>query len=317
MIRATIASIVKKRIRKSSQVFSLFIDLLKQILEKRLRELLPDLSIKVRDRDQFILDQMESAFSSTLANRTLSKRLWIASQRLTQILDRTLAEGIKSSKQIDDLVSEMQSAIDSANQSHHALEAKFGQDWMSRLHKVSSRLIQDPSQRAKWNQAMRKARTLVEQITNEPQRNRALGILSKLSAGVTNANQRLIDSALNDHLVDRQSKYLERIARTERGIAQIRAVGDANRSDPDVIGFRWMLNTLHDHEPEPDICDKLANIEVGFGRGVFSKKEFPRSVGHPNCRCKIIPVILPNKERGSVSLSSIRNELPQGFLSTD
>lgn len=313
MMRDTIANIVKNRIKKP---FSIFIELLKKILEKRLREIIPEMSITVRDKDQFIRDQMEVAFNTSLAHRTLSQRLWIASGRLTQILDRTLAEGARSYQRIDELVDEMQSAIDLANQQPGALEANFGADWMTRLHKVSSHLITDPKQRAKWNLAMKRAQKLVDQILDEDKKRKALQILNKLKQGVYSANQTLIDSALNDHLVNRQSKYLERIARTEMAIARIRAVGDSMKNDRDVIGFQWVLNTLHDKEPEPDICDKLANIEVGLGKGVFSKKEYPRSVGHPNCRCKIIPRVSKNKERGTVSLDSIRNELPQGFLST-
>lgn len=155
-----------------------------------------------------------------------------------------------------------------------------------------------------------KSRKLAEKIRDAPSRRKALESLRKIEEAVKAANQELLDAAINEHLVNKQARYLLRIARTERQIANIRAVGDAMAKDRSVIGFRWKLNALH---PEPDICDRLANVEFGLGRGVFPKGSCPRSVGHPNCLCTIIPVTRPASERGTVPPDSIKSQLPSGF----
>lgn len=255
-------------------------------------------------------DAMAQAFEARIAGKTLSRRLWIAADALMQNLGRTLAEGVRSGARINRLVAEMQAAIDKAAGVAGKIEFDVSKDWLARLNKTSRGLIADPAGRAKWNKTIAKARKLADQIRDAKSKRKALESLRKIEEAVKTANQELLDSAINEHLVNKQARYLARIARTERQIANIRAVGDAMAKDKGVIGFRWKLNALH---PEPDICDSLANVEFGLGKGVFPKKSYPRSVGHPNCLCTIIPVTRPNPVAGTVFPESIKSQLPAGF----
>jgi len=301
---------IAKAVRERRNPLPDFVSLVQSLLRKTLWKIVPRLPVPVQDREKFVSDAMASAFETRIAGKTLSRRLWIAADDLMQNLARTLAEGVRSGEKISKLVAEMQSAIEKAAGVAGKVEFDVSKDWLARLNKTSRGLIADPSGAAKWSRTIAKSRKLAEKIRDAPSRRKALESLRKIEEAVKAANQELLDAAINEHLVNKQARYLLRIARTERQIANIRAVGDAMAKDRSVIGFRWKLNALH---PEPDICDRLANVEFGLGRGVFPKGSCPRSVGHPNCLCTIIPVTRPASERGTVPPDSIKSQLPSGF----
>lgn len=309
MIRG-IREAIAKAVRERRNPLPDFVSLVQSLLRKTLWKIVPRLPVPVQDREKFVSDAMASAFETRIAGKTLSRRLWIAADDLMQNLARTLAEGVRSGEKISKLVAEMQSAIEKAAGVAGKVEFDVSKDWLARLNKTSRGLIADPSGAAKWSRTIAKSRKLAEKIRDAPSRRKALESLRKIEEAVKAANQELLDAAINEHLVNKQARYLLRIARTERQIANIRAVGDAMAKDRSVIGFRWKLNALH---PEPDICDRLANVEFGLGRGVFPKGSCPRSVGHPNCLCTIIPVTRPASERGTVPPDSIKSQLPSGF----
>ncbi len=305
-IRGAIAEAVRER----RNPLASFVSLMRSLLLKALWKIVPRLPVPVQDRERFVSESMASAFETRIGGKTLSRRLWIAADSLMQNLGRTLAEGVRSGARIDKLVGEMQTAIDKAAGIAGKVEFDVSKDWLARLNATSRGLIADPAGRAKWSRTIAQARKLTESIRDAKSKRKALESLRKIEEAVKAANQELLDAAINEHLVNKQARYLLRIARTERQIANIRAVGDAMAKDRSVIGFRWKLNALH---PEPDICDRLANVEFGLGRGVFPKGSCPRSVGHPNCLCTIIPVTRPASERGTVPPDSIKSQLPSGF----
>lgn len=307
---AEIRAAIKTAVRERRNPLASFVSLMRSLLLKTLWKIVPRLPVPVQDRERFVSDAMANAFETRIGGKTLSRRLWIAADSLMQNLGRTLAEGVRSGEKISKLVAEMQSAIDKAAGAAGKIEFDPSKDWLAQLSRTSRGLIADPAGRAKWNKAIAKARKLAESIRDARSKRKALESLGKIEEAVKAANQELLDAAINEHLVNKQARYLARIARTERQIANIRAVGDAMAKDRSVIGFRWKLNALH---PEPDVCDFLANVEFGLGRGVFPKGSYPRSVGHPNCLCTIIPVTRPAAERGTVSPDSIRSQLPAGF----
>lgn len=308
---AEIRAAIKTAVRERRNPLASFVSLMRSLLLKTLWKIVPRLPVPVQDRERFVSDAMAQAFETRIGGKTLSRRLWIAADSLMQSLGRTLAEGVRSGEKITKLVTEMQAAIDRAAGVAGKIEFDPSKDWLAQLSRTSRGLIADPAGRAKWNRTIAKARKLAEAIRDAKSKRKALESLRKIEEAVKAANQELLDAAINEHLVNKQARYLLRIARTERQIANIRAVGDAMAKDRSVIGFRWKLNALHPREP--DICDRLANVEFGLGRGVFPKGSYPRSVGHPNCLCTIIPVTRPAAERGTVSPDSIRSQLPAGF----
>lgn len=309
MIRG-IREAIAKAVRERRNPLSDFVSLVQSLLRKTLWKIVPRLPVPVQDRERFVSEAMASAFETRIAGKTLSRRLWIAADDLMQNLGRTLAEGVRSGEKISKLVAEMQAAIEKAAGVAGKVEFDVSKDWLARLNKTSRGLIADPAGAAKWSKTIAQSRKLAEKIRDAPSRRKALESLRKIEEAVKAANQELLDSAINEHLVNKQARYLARIARTERQIANIRAVGDAMSQDRSVIGFKWVLNALH---PEPDICDRLASVDFGLGKGVFPKRLYPRSVGHPNCLCTIIPVTRKNPIAGTVSPESIKSQLPTGF----
>lgn len=307
---AAIREAIKNAVRERRNPLTAFVELMRSFLLKTLWKIVPRLPVPAQDRERFVSDAMAQAFEARIGGKTLSRRLWITADTLMKNLSAMLAEGVRSGTRLTKLVDEMQTAIDKAAGAAGKIEFDVSKDWLARLHQTSRGLIADPTGRAKWNKAIAKARKLADSIRDARNKRKALEALGKIEEAVKAANQELLDAAIHEHLVNKQSRYLLRIARTERQIANIRAVGDAMAKDRNVIGFRWQLNALH---PEPDICDRLANVEFGLGRGVFPKMSYPRSVGHPNCLCIIIPVTRPVSERGTVSPESIQSRLPAGF----
>lgn len=306
-IRAAIAKAVRERRNPLSD----FVSLMQSLLRKSLLKIIPRLPVPIQDREKFVSDAMAKAFDARIAGKTLSERLFVSSEDLMKNLSGVLKEGIRSGTKISRLVNEMQAAIDKAAGVAGKIEFDVSKDWLAELNKTSRGLIADPAGRVKWDKTIAKSRKLAEKIRDAQSKRKALESLRKIEEAVNAANQELLDAAINEHLVNKQARYLARIARTERQIANIRAVGDAMAKDRNVIGFQWKLNALH--PAEPDICDSLASVEFGLGKGVFPKKSPPRSVGHPNCLCTIIPVTRKNPIAGTVSPESIKSKLPDGF----
>jgi hypothetical protein len=61
---------------------------------------------------------------------------------------------------------------------------------------------------------------------------------------------------------------------------------DDTHNNPGIIGYQWRLSASH---PRPDICDFYANIEMGLGKGVWTKESVPHHKAHPHCMCLLIP----------------------------
>ena len=58
-------------------------------------------------------------------------------------------------------------------------------------------------------------------------------------------------------------------------------------ADDDVQFVRYRLSSLH---KKKDICDFYANLDIGYGRGIYPKKEARAVPLHPFCRCGYEPV---------------------------
>ncbi len=87
-----------------------------------------------------------------------------------------------------------------------------------------------------------------------------------------------------------------------------RAVIASAEGDDSIIGFQWRLSGSH---PATDICDYYANIEMGLGKGVWTKEAVPHHKAHPHCMCLLIPRVTPIKRAGSKNYAEfIRNATP-------
>jgi hypothetical protein len=88
-----------------------------------------------------------------------------------------------------------------------------------------------------------------------------------------------------------------------------RAVISSTESDDSIIGYQWRLSASH---PATDICDYYANIEMGLGKGVWTKEAVPHHKAHPHCMCLLIPRVTPIAQKGSKNYAEfIANTTPE------
>lgn len=87
-------------------------------------------------------------------------------------------------------------------------------------------------------------------------------------------------------LEEKTRYYAERIARTESVRAWFDGFIAENQDDPDVWGYKWVLSGKH-HLVGFDQCDLCANMDVGFGKGIYPKSKVPSIPRHPHCMCML------------------------------
>lgn len=87
---------------------------------------------------------------------------------------------------------------------------------------------------------------------------------------------------------EHKARYqIERIARTEASRAWFDGFIARYQNNSKVFGYRYKLSPLHNIF---DQCDVLANINIGYGKGVYPKNNMPKIPRHPHCMCKLQPV---------------------------
>ena len=87
--------------------------------------------------------------------------------------------------------------------------------------------------------------------------------------------------------VEEKTRYhAERIARTEAARAWFDGYIAERESDEDVWGYRWRLSSRH-HLCPFDQCDVCANMDVGYGKGIYPKHKVPSIPRHPHCMCML------------------------------
>lgn len=99
-----------------------------------------------------------------------------------------------------------------------------------------------------------------------------------------------------------------RLARHEVQRVYASAAIETARLAPLRIGLAWRLAAEH---TEPDGCDSVAAIDIGYGPGVYQASELPPYPPHHGCRCDLEAVVIDG-DRGlddAILLASV-NALP-------
>ena len=87
--------------------------------------------------------------------------------------------------------------------------------------------------------------------------------------------------------IEETTRYqAERMARTEAARAWFDGYIAAREDDSDVWGYRWRLSSRHYRCPF-DQCDVCANMNVGYGKGIYPKNKVPSIPRHPHCMCML------------------------------
>ncbi|TAN51574.1 MAG: hypothetical protein EPN21_06300 [Methylococcaceae bacterium] len=253
-----------------------------------------------------VLRLTEEAFSQRWQDgKNLSSRLWAWKTEMRAGVERELAAGVKSGAGVNQLVYDMQRAIEKAGSKFETVYVD-AEDWVSDLAGAGRRLIHNPETRAEWESVVRQARRHMDLLKESGTRHAAVKAFQAISKAVKLGREDLLGKALKWWAYDKQLYLLKRIARTEMATAAHRAVIAGAENDATIIGFQWRLSASH---PAPDICDYYANIEMGLGRGVWTKDAVPRHKAHPHCMCLLLPRVTPVKTKGSASYADFMHNL--------
>ncbi|WP_446807967.1 hypothetical protein ACH50O_11670 [Methylomonas sp. 2BW1-5-20] len=241
---------------------------------------------------------------------TLSDRLWKWDNATRDGVAQVLQDGIRTGRAVDTIAMDMQRTIErTAGEQRFKIVSEHIDDWVAELHSAALELIHDPAARADWNAAVENAREIIDGLKTTGSRSAAERVLSEMQKAVEKGREELLDKAVKWWTYDKQLYNLKRIARTEMANAGHRAVIDSTIHDTTIIGYQWRLSASH---PVTDICDYYASIDMGLGKGVFTKDTVPKTKAHPHCMCLLIPRVSPVMERGDKNYADwLRNLSPE------
>jgi hypothetical protein len=252
---------------------------------------------------QEVLKLTEAAFSRTWQDgKTLSDRLWVLNQDMQQGLKKVLKDGVAQGKSANALIYEMQRSFERDGREKFVEQYVTREDWTSDLFKSGQNVIKNPAMRKDWERTVSETKQLIEKLQKTGTRTAAEQTFKQMLKAVETGNEALLSSALKWWGYDKQLYYLKRIARTEMANAAHNAVIDSTIENPVIIGYQWRLSGTH---PVYDICDMYANVDMGLGKGVFTKEKVPRAKAHPHCMCTITPRVTQIKTAGNVSFEEL------------
>ncbi|TWH48545.1 hypothetical protein [Sporomusa sp. KB1] len=228
----------------------------------------------------------------------LSKRLHGARPEIRQIITDSLATSMRLGKA---WIQTARDLYDGYGYGHKTVQADLP-EYLKRLVAQSRKVLAgDKTAMEKYLAAIKQAESQIKKLAVQGAPTKALkAAYGDLLDATKRMNQEAMERAIKV-AVEEKSRYIaDRIARTEISAAWGEAFFAKHLYDPDVIAFRWVLNSRH---PRYDICDIYATVDMfGLGPGVYPKGKYPRRPAHPHCMCPIEPIYVgefdidPNKE---------------------
>lgn len=240
----------------------------------------------------------------------LSDRLWNWDQTARQGLTNVLRDAVKTGASVNKTVYDMQRTIERAHGGQRfKIVEQYADDWVKELHDAATQMIHDPGARELWNATVADVEERVLGLKATGTRHAAERVFDQIKLAVSKGREELADKAVKWWLYDKQLYGLKRIARTEMATAMHQAVITGTEADDSIIGYQWRLSASH---PITDICDYYANVEMGLGKGVFTKDAVPHHKAHPHCMCWLIPRVTQIKQKGSKNYADwLKNLAPE------
>jgi len=256
-----------------------------------------------------VLKLAEQAFTQSWPDGlTLSERIWRWQRDTRTGVQQQLQAGIRQGKAASAVMYDMQRAIERGG-NRFKIVSDHKDDWVTELHQSAVALIHDPEAKAAWKVTVGEAEERIALLAKTGSRTAAEQVLKQIKGAVDKGSEALVDKAVKWWLYDKQLYNLKRIARTEMATAGHQAVIASVEGDDSIIGFQWRLSSSH---PATDICDYYANIEMGLGKGVFTKEAVPHHKAHPHCMCLIIPRVTAVNQKGSKNYAEfVKNAAPE------
>lgn len=262
-------------------------------------------------RDELVAKLTEEAFATQWPDgMTLSQRLWGFRQSFRRDFVDVLRRGARQGKAVDALMYDLQRSIEAQpGNGTFQIAHNLTEDWATELAQAGKDLLVNPAARKRWNELVGDAEVYLQDLSEAGTKHAAQTVFQKIKAAVEAGNAAALDEAVAWWMYDKQQYLLKRIARTEMATAQHRAVIASAIDDEDVLGFQWRLSSSH---PRPDICDYYASIDMGLGKGVWTKEAVPMHKAHPHCMCLIIPRVTPVRTAGVMNYGEfLRNATPE------
>ncbi|ASF47005.1 hypothetical protein [Methylovulum psychrotolerans] len=226
----------------------------------------------------------------------LSTRLWHWRTDTQAAVSDVLKAGVRQGHATGKVLYAMQREIERTAGDRFAIVSAHKADWVHKLADAGRELINEPFDRAEWDKVVADTEAYINGLAVTGTRHDAQRLLSQIKTAVDNGRYAAIDRAVHWKIYDKQLYNLKRISRTEMADAGHNAVINTTESDPTIIGYQWRVSSSH---KVPDICDYYANIDMGLGKGIFTKDAVPRHKAHPHCMCLLVPRVTPIKQPGS------------------
>jgi hypothetical protein len=264
-------------------------------------------------QSETVLKLAEQAFVESWPDGlTLSDRVWRWQKDTRTGVQQQLQAGIRQGKAVNAVLYDMQRVIERGG-NRFKIVTDHADDWVTELHASATALIHDPAAKAAWKVTVGEAEERISMLKATGSRHAAERVLDQVKNAVAKGSEELVDKAVKWWLYDKQLYNLKRIARTEMATAGHRAVIASVEGDESIIGFQWRLSGSH---PTADICDYYANIEMGLGKGVWTKEAVPHHKAHPHCMCLLIPRVTPIQQKGSKNYAEFVNNATHGQRQT-
>lgn len=215
----------------------------------------------------------------------LSKRLWKRERELKRLFKSVLFKSLRDRESAKKIAYEFQYKAE--REPFEPLTKEELPELIKKLEDTALRAITDRETRGEWQKIIRRYKSYVEQRSKLGTYYAHKKLLNDLTQAVENLSEKMVKDAIKWWAYDKQLYYLNRIARTEVSNVIHLSILKETEKDPYIVGYRWELSPAH---RRPDICDHLANVEFGLGKGVFPKGRVPRRKPHPHCTCHITPV---------------------------
>lgn len=239
----------------------------------------------------------------------LSDRLWKWQDETKKGVQDVLRQGIRQGRAADSVMMDMQRAIERSHGGQRfKIVEQHADDWVTELHEAAQRAIHTPEAKKLWSDTVEEVKEHIDSLKVTGTRRAAERVLDQARKAVEKGNEELLDRATRWWIYDRQQYHLKRIARTEMATAGHKAVIESTKDDEDIIGYQWRLSASH---PVTDICDYYADIDMGLGKGVWTKETVPQGKAHPHCMCLLIPRVTKIRQRGSGNYGEFLNRLPE------
>lgn len=131
---------------------------------------------------------------------------------------------------------------------------------------------------------------IADKLKTKPLKTAVQGIAD----AVNEATEEALHKALEVYLQEKARYYADRVAKTE--VQRAKSIADAWSmfNDDDIQLVKWELSSRHTIF---DICDYYANLDMGYGKGIFPKNQYPALPLHPHCMCKVVPYYKPVEKK--------------------